>query len=460
MFQTQTAMHAISSWTTERFTASHQLGAVLASLLAVAILVGIPLPVARAADPSGPITVELKQVDGRYVLLLDGQPYRIQGAGLEFGSIEKLAEHGGNSFRTWRTENRRQSGQEVLDRALANGLTVTMGLEVAAERHGFDYNNEDAVARQLERVKREVLKYKDHPALIIWAIGNELNLSAKNPRVWNAVNEISRMIHEVDPHHLTTTTLAGFNNDLARELQQRAPDLDLLCIQMYADLVNLPRYLQQSDWKGPYIVSEWGATGHWEVGKTPWGAPIENNSSVKADYYLKRYRTAIEPDKTRCLGSYVFLWGQKQERTPTWYGLFLPSGEETESIDVMHFIWTGKWPENRSPRLVSAKLNGQEATDGIYLAAGQTYPIAVESTDPDSDALTYRWDLKPESTDLKEGGDFETTPPSIPDLVVPSNQPTAQLTAPTTAGAYRLFVEVFDGHGHAAHANIPFFVKE
>ena len=88
--------------------------------------------------------------------------------------------------------------------------------------------NESICEAQVERVKREVLKYKNHPALIIWAIGNELNLNAKNPRVWNAVNEISRMIHEVDPHHLTTTTLAGFNNDLARDLQQRAPDLDLI----------------------------------------------------------------------------------------------------------------------------------------------------------------------------------------------------------------------------------------
>jgi hypothetical protein len=30
--------------------------------------------------------------------------------------------------------------------------------------------------------------------------------------------------------------------------------------------------------------------------------------------------------------------------------------------------------------------------------------------------------------------------------------------APAKSGAYRLFVYALDGKGHAAHANIPFFV--
>ncbi|MCB9350763.1 MAG: hypothetical protein H6573_25130 [Lewinellaceae bacterium] len=77
--------------------------------------------------------------------------------------------------------------------------------------------------------------------------------------------------------------------------------------------------------------------------KTEWEAPIEINSSVKANAYLERYQKAIEPYKDQCMGSYVFLWGQKQERTPTWYGIFLESGEETESVDVMHYIWNGAW---------------------------------------------------------------------------------------------------------------------
>ena len=63
-----------------------------------------------------------------------------------------------------------------------------------------------------------------------------------------------------------------------------------------------------------------------------------------------------------------------------------------------------------------------------------------------------------ESTDLKTGGDFESKPKSYADLIEGPSKPDTALKAPARPGAYRLFVYVFDGHGHAAHANIPFQV--
>ena len=44
---------------------------------------------------------------------------------------------------------------------------------------------------------------------------------------------------------------------------------------------------------------------------------MEETSSQKAAVYQSRYEASVQQDKTQCLGTYVFLWGQKQERTPT-----------------------------------------------------------------------------------------------------------------------------------------------
>jgi hypothetical protein len=274
-----------------------------------------------------PVKVTIVNNDGKYSLEVDGEPFYINGAGLEFGSIASLAKYKGNSFRTWRTENGKNTALEILDEAHKYGLKVTMGIEVARERHGFDYNDEQAVANQLERIKLEVMALKDHPALLIWAIGNELNLRYTNYKVWDAVNDISKMIHQIDPNHPTTTTLAGISKREIYQIKKRAPDLDLLSFQVYGELGRLPRQVRSYGWNKPYIVTEWGATGHWEVPKTSWGVPIEENSTVKAKNYKSRYMKSMHIDTTLCLGSYVFLWGQKQERTPTWYGVFTESGE-------------------------------------------------------------------------------------------------------------------------------------
>lgn len=397
-------------------------------------------------------------MDGRWQIFIDHKPFFIKGAGLEYGNQEKLALVGGNSFRTWRPDNGHESGKQVLDRALKNKLYVTMGLDVSRERHGFNYSDPEAVAKQLAEIKAKVLPLKDHPALLMWDIGNELNLNSHNPKVWDAVNDISKMIHQIDPNHPTTTSIAGISKELVDQIKSRAPDLDLLCVQSYADIVNLPHKLHESGWNGPYAVTEWGATGHWECGKTGWGAPIEEDSTAKANAYRKRYEIAIASDQTNCLGSYVFLWGQKQERTPTWYGMFLPSGESTETVDVMQYLWTGRWPEFRCPQVKGIWLDGKTARQSVHLNAGQTYSGKVQVQAPDSSSLTYTWEILEESGAQSTGGDAESKPQSFPGLVSNGKSGEAQVKAPAKPGPYRLFAYVHDNHGEAAYANIPFYV--
>lgn len=406
-----------------------------------------------------PAKVTLSKIDDKFQLFVNNKPFYIKGAGLEFGNIPSVAKHNGNSFRTWRTENGKQSGKEVLDAALKHGLMVTMGIEVARERHGFDYNDEAAVKQQLERIKKEVIALKDHPALMIWAIGNELNLRATNPKVWDAVNEISKMIHEIDPNHLTTTTLAGISQKEIDDIKERCPDIDLLSIQMYGKINELPQMIKAFGWEGPYMVTEWGATGHWEVPKTSWEVPIEENSTVKAENYFKRYEDAIKADSLQCVGSYVFLWGQKQERTPTWYGVFLEDGSETASVDVMHYLWSGAWPENRAPQIKTYTLNNKTAYDNIELSPNQSCVAFLNIHDFENDIINYKWELLPESTDLQDGGDFEKRPQTIAIQIISSANGELKFNAPTNHGAYRLFAYAYDSKQKAATANIPFLVK-
>ena len=435
-----------------------RLGPLASAFLVAAGLLATGLHAADTQTPRRPVKVEIRKTDGRYQLYVDHKPFYIKGAGVELGSQEKLKEHGGNSLRTWSTDNGRDTGKQVLDRALSNGLYVAMGLDVDHERRGFDYDNTNAVARQFELLKSQVLEYRNHPALLLWVVGNELNFE-KNPNVWDAVNDLSRMIHELDPNHPTTTTLAGFKQETVNLVKSRALDLDFISFQMYCDIINLPKYLREAAWDKPYIVTEWGATGHWECGKTAWNAPIENDSTTKADLYQMRFDKVIRPDQTLCLGSYVFFWGQKQERTPTWYGMFLESGEETAAVDVMHYVWNGSWPANRSPRLEGVWLDGKTASQNVRLRPGQSCRARVAATDPDQDVLTFKWEIMLESTSRNVGGDRESKPAAVPDLIADPSRGETSVQAPSKPGAYRLFAYVFDRKGHAAHANIPFFVE-
>ncbi len=406
----------------------------------------------------GPAKVEVKKESGKYKLLVNGGDFYIKGAGLEFGNVLALAKHKANSFRTWRTENGRKSAKEVLDEAHENGLMVTMGIEVGRERHGFDYDDPEMVEKQLEEIREQVLTLKDHPALLIWGIGNELNLHYTKPKVWDAVNDISKMIHEEDPNHPTTTSLAGLAQKEVDYIKERCSDLDILSVQMYGDLPDLPNLIKKFGWEGPYMVTEWGATGHWEVPTTSWGAPIEEHSSAKAANYLKRFKGGIEADSLQCIGSYVFLWGNKQERTPTWYGIFLEDGKETESVDVMHYIWNGTWPKNRTPIIEEYKLEGKTAYDNVELEADKQYTAEIIVKDYEGDVITYSWEIMPESTDLKDGGDAEARPEAINGLIVSQNGGTVVFKSPGE-GVYRLFVYASDGHDQAAAANIPFMVN-
>ena len=424
-------------------------------IISLALFFLLAATLSPGQEASKVIKVELKKTDGNWQLYRGGEPYYIKGVGGQ-KYLDKAVAYGANSVRTW------GAGEAIaiLDEAHSKGLSVLFGLWVGCERQGFNYDDSKAVKAQLERFTEVVKEYKDHPAILMWGIGNETDLFYSDFKVWNAIDDIAKMIHEVDPNHPTMTVTAGVDVAEVQLIKERAPHIDVLGINTYGGLIGLDKEMRAYGWDRPYIVAEWGPNGHWEVAKTDWGVPVEQTSTEKAESYKKRYNEGILRDQEMCIGSYVFLWGHKQETTPTWYGLFLEDGTETAVMDVLEEGWSGKLPENQSPTIKSITIDGKGRYESVRLRPGREYNLQTAVTDPDNDSLVFRWEMLPESTDIKSGGDAESKPEPVKfKRKESSSQDQLVFVTPAREGAYRLFVYIYDGNGNAATANIPFYVE-
>lgn len=400
------------------------------------------------------IKVTVEKNERGYYLSRNNAPYYVRGAGGQ-DHIKELLFLGGNSIRTWSPDD----ADEVLALAQKNGLTVMMGLWVQHERHGFDYNDTAAVRKQLLHFTEVVRKYKDHPSILLWGIGNEVDLFYSNTKVWDAVQDIAAMIHREDPNHPTTTVTAGLDSTEVYLIKTKAPDIDIYGINTYGDIHKVPGDIRKFGWTGPYIIAEWGPTGHWEVEKTKWGAPLEQTSTEKAYAYKTRYEKYIAADSAQCIGSYVFLWGQKQETTATWYGLFTVKGHPTEPLDELYVAWRGMEPPHRAPSIKSLQLNDTTMQGNIYLKSRNRYKATLAYIDPDGDRVRVRWVVYPESFSQSAGGDFENALQPVLGAIKKRRKNSATLVAPKEEGAYRLFVFVTDKNNRVAYANIPFYVQ-
>lgn len=393
---------------------------------------------------------------GKWELLRDGTPFYIRGA-VGWQRHDLLRDCGGNALRT-------RASKAELDRAHEAGLAVMANLPVRGERNGMDWGDERMMAEQKQRVLQVVRELKDHPAVMFWAVGNELDWippgRPHHPRLWERLNDIAAEVHTLDPAHPVLTVVGtGRYEQKIQEITARCPDMDLLGINTYGDIAAVAE-LTRKFWPKPYVVAEWGPTGHWQVPKTAWRVPLEQTGTEKARVIHDRYVNVIRADTGHCLGSFVFLWAQKQETTHTWYGLF--QGDlQTEGIDVMKYLWSGSWPQNRTPAVLALDIAGCADRAAIYLQPQAVYEAQVICYDPDYDTLEFKWDIRPEVEIPKNsyagGGEKPAVP--IPGLIQDGAEARVRFIAPQAEGAYRLFVQVFDGHGHAGYANLPFYVR-
>lgn len=393
------------------------------ALLALIALMCLPLP-GRAADPAW------------------------QGAAFEGDrvALQKLADAGARVVRVYR-----ESDAWVLDAAQALGMKVVMGLWLAHPRHGFDYGDARAVAAQEARVRDFVQRYRAHPALLAWGVGNEVETGVADPRpLWREIDRIAGIVKALDPKHPTVMVVADNSDDWLRPLADCCRHVDLLGLNLYGgSIFELPARLQRLGIVKPVLVAELGPLGQWQAGRKPWGAPVELISRQKADFF--RDALTFVAGQPQIVAAFPFLWGEKQEQTATWHSL-LDRGRLTAMTDALAGAW-GHPPEHAAPRILGIGIAADEFPAGGEVSAG------VDAHAFDGSTLSTEWVVRAEATDLRIGGDIEAAPPRIDVKVLQADARSVRFVAPATPGAYRLFITVTDRTGKVATANLPFLVR-
>ena len=406
------------------------------------------LPYAQAQQVAGS-RVEILANSGKRALVANGKTFTIRGAGGD-GSRQLLAQCGGNSIRTWGVDEKTKA---ILDEAHQHGLMVTLGIWLGHERHGFSYMNYRNVTEQADAVRDAVKKYKDHPAVLMWALGNEMEgyKDGDNPAIWSHIQALASEVKHLDPHHPVMTVVAEIGGKRVEAIHRLCPAIDVVGINSYSGVSSIPKRYREAGGSKPYVVTEFGPPGIGEIPKNSFGAPEELSSTDKAEIYRSSWTTLSADDL--CLGAYAFTWGFKQEATATWFGMLLPDGSRLGAVDSLAEVWRGARLPNLCPRISSLNVSANDK-----LKPGATLQASLDASDPDGDKLKVVWKFVDDPMNYGSGGDAERAPDEFPKLLSQQTDATVTVTMPEFGGVYRIFVYVYDSHGGAAVANVPVFV--
>ena len=146
----------------------------------------------------------------------------------------------------------------------------------------------------------------------------------------------------------------------------------------------------------------------------------------------------------------LFLWGQKQESTSTWHGMYLSNGDPTEAIDVMHYCWKGVWPKERGPSIKNISINGTNWRNDHILKMDSLATLNFEFDNFNEQKVFINYKLYPETFSKKMGGDFQKSPDEIPIEIKKNGLNKIIFKVPNKKGAYRIFTFINNENGQSS----------
>ena len=401
-------------------------------------------------------TVFINKSDDGFQLIRNGEPFSIQGAGGE-SHFKELAEIGGNTIRVFDTTNLLHK----LDEAHKYNLAVIVDIYLPAYKSYYLYDDEKENDILKQQIIDLVQNHKDHPALLIWNLGNEINypfVLRKNDFI-KTFNELISIIHEIDPNHPVSTSIIGVGRLDISSIYIHSPELDLISFNTFGNTKLVNAHLSQISFlfgPRPHYYSELGPDGPWEASLTSWGAPIEATSSIKSELLRTRSNIIKENRSSASLGSLIFYWGAKLERTHTWFSLF-KDGYKSENIKTIKNLWN---PSHSSPTLIGLDymlVNNKGSHDNIIFSPGEISYAEIIFKENFNETVSIDWEVYPEAW-------FSDTNEMVVNNYKPVNsfinfeKNRTTFIAPLNEGPYRIFAYIYDQDGFFASTNTPFYV--
>ncbi len=134
---------------------------------------------------------------------------------------------------------------------------------------GTDYTSKRQKERMMAVVRDMVMDHKDEPYVLMWLLGNEnqhpyTHTNAnKNPEAYaRFVNEVAKMIHEIDPNH--PVMVGNLYTSGLKELATYAPEVDIYGANVYSGAYSMGSIWQlvKHYYDRPILFTEMGCPAY------------------------------------------------------------------------------------------------------------------------------------------------------------------------------------------------------
>lgn len=401
------------------------------------------------------------KIENRWTLMVQGQPFEIKGA--TFGYVEDVDNYdryfkdlkflGVNTIRIWATD---QNTAKLLNAAQEHGIKVMVGIWMRHGRPGmedddsFDYLDDTAGMEDMyENAIKTIEAYKNHPAILTWAIGNEVYLNtatdAEKEAYSKLLERICSHIKKLDPRHPITSVEAwNFGLDWWEKF---VPSIDIYGLNSYGSGANfLSEELKKRGIDKPYIVTEFGVTGEWDIKEINNGFKREPTDQQKYESIVNGYHNWIK-NKSSCLGVYVFHYANGTDFISTWLfthhrKLFRPQ------YWAIREAYTGEKPNNGVPVIDKLELPNSEIKSGTWV------PVNLEVSDAEEEDLKVSFYYNQRTGSRKRRN-------QINKLNYRGSQSEGfQIQLPPEDGAIKVYVNVEDPFHNVGIASATIVIKD